>query len=165
MIWCFCDFFLVGEFHKSITLRKWVVQKVMHFWFQFKLNLQVKFNHYCQCFQRGNRRNQWKYKFLNLPLSSMCLEGTSQIFESSWSANKLSSTLSLAGFCIDTTQLIREQTSFRNLKTVTLCGKKCLKYLTICNNNNSGLWIRKSSKSTRLQLMYSALRSLIWKVF
>ena len=48
----------------------------------------VKFN-LCY-FQRGNKPNQWKYKFLNLPLSSLCSEGTWQIIESSCSTNKLS---------------------------------------------------------------------------
>ena len=117
----------------------------------------VKFNH-CY-FQRGNKPNQWKYKFLNLPLSSLCSEGTWQIIESSLSTNKLSSTLSL-GFGIDTTQLIRGKTSFRDLKTKTLRGKKCLKYLITYNSDNLGLWIRKSSKFTHSS--WCALQAGAW---
>ena len=43
------------------------------------------------------------------------------------------------GFGIDTAQLIRGQTSFRDLKTKTLQGKKCLKYLITYNYDNLGL--------------------------
>ena len=101
--------------------------------------------------------NSWTYRYLH------CAQKEHDRYLNHHDLLIISSTLSL-GFGIDTTQLIRGQTSFRDLKTKTLRGKKCLKYLITYNNDNLGLWIRKSSKFTHLQLMCSAWRGLVSKV-